>query len=404
MSVIAAGAIALSGCRVENIGPPAANSDGGTTAQLVSGTVSQGAVRGAAVFADHLTGAEANRRLDADEAATAASTDDNGRFTLTLPGYDHNLVSIGGTDTLTALPAMLMCAPAGSRNVTPLTTMVCADPASRAAIESLGISYDADLSTAITPAAALVVLGIQMSAEAMCDVLNPNGTTLPTTQVNAIQRELLAQIAAQLQGQSVSSLTTPATLAAMLQTAINNTLTTIDASMTNIAIGDPTAVASAISQAISTVAASAANATGADTTSAGPEHAVITPAIASAVNSECDSAVAAAIAGGGVSVTAPVNAAPAIFGVPGATAAIGQTYSFTPAAVDFDGDVLLFSIVNKPAWAVFNTATGALSGTPAANGVTGGIVISVSDGMHTTALPAFTLTVGASTGGTGGTL
>ena len=67
------------------------------------------------------------------------------------------------------------------------------------------------------------------------------------------------------------------------------------------------------------------------------------------------------------------------------------------------GDTLTFTIVNKPSWAQFNTATGALTGTPmAANvGTTTGIVISVSDGKVSTptALPAFSIAVVATATG-----
>jgi hypothetical protein len=56
-----------------------------------------------------------------------------------------------------------------------------------------------------------------------------------------------------------------------------------------------------------------------------------------------------------------------------------------------------FSIANKPAWAAFSIATGQLSGTPAATdvGTYSGIVISVSDGLSSAALPAFSITVAA---------
>jgi hypothetical protein len=92
-----------------------------------------------------------------------------------------------------------------------------------------------------------------------------------------------------------------------------------------------------------------------------------------------------------------------IAGTPATSVAVGEAYSFTPTAGDVEGDILVFSIVNKPSWASFNRSTGALTGTPTEDGATAGIVISVSDGMHTASLPAFTLTVGAGTGSTGGT-
>jgi hypothetical protein len=91
-----------------------------------------------------------------------------------------------------------------------------------------------------------------------------------------------------------------------------------------------------------------------------------------------------------------VNDAPIITGSPAVTVAQGAVYNFIPTATDVDvGTTLTFSIANKPSWASFNTATGALTGTPANAdvGATAGIVISVSDGALSAALPAFTLTV-----------
>ena len=95
---------------------------------------------------------------------------------------------------------------------------------------------------------------------------------------------------------------------------------------------------------------------------------------------------------------------PTISGTPATSVFAGASYSFTPSAT---GSNLTFSIVNKPAWATFNTATGQLSGTPtAANaGIYSGIVISVTDGVNIPAsLPAFSITVASVTGGGGGTL
>ena len=95
-----------------------------------------------------------------------------------------------------------------------------------------------------------------------------------------------------------------------------------------------------------------------------------------------------------VTVTA-VNAEPTISGTPATNVSQGATYAFVPGASDVDGDALVFSIMNKPTWASFDTATGALTGM-AANadvGVTNGIVISVSDGNTSVSLPAFNLAV-----------
>ena len=91
--------------------------------------------------------------------------------------------------------------------------------------------------------------------------------------------------------------------------------------------------------------------------------------------------------------TPPPNAAPVISGVPATGGSVGHLYSFTPSASDADGDALTFSIQNKPSWATFSTATGALSGTPDVAAQYSSIVISVSDGKSTASLAAFNLTI-----------
>lgn len=89
------------------------------------------------------------------------------------------------------------------------------------------------------------------------------------------------------------------------------------------------------------------------------------------------------------------NTAPKISGTPQTSAAVGAAYSFQPTATDANGDTLAFAIENRPTWASFNTTTGRLSGTPADAGTTASIVISVSDGKSSAALPAFSITVGS---------
>lgn len=97
----------------------------------------------------------------------------------------------------------------------------------------------------------------------------------------------------------------------------------------------------------------------------------------------------------GVSNSVTPNGAPVISGTPTLSVNQDASYQFTPTASDSVGDVLSFSIANKPAWATFNTTTGTLSGTPSNQdvGVTNGIIISVSDGALSASLPAFNLSV-----------
>jgi len=89
------------------------------------------------------------------------------------------------------------------------------------------------------------------------------------------------------------------------------------------------------------------------------------------------------------------NRAPMINGVPGGVVAEASTYSFTPAASDADGNALIFSIINRPAWAGFNANTGQLSGVPSYSdsGAYNNIQIGVSDGYVVTSLAPFDITV-----------
>jgi hypothetical protein len=102
-----------------------------------------------------------------------------------------------------------------------------------------------------------------------------------------------------------------------------------------------------------------------------------------------------------VTTQTTTNSPPTISGTPMTSVEAGTSYSFVPTASDADNDPLAFSIANKPSWAQFNTATGALTGTPAGAdvGTTTGIVISVSDGKVSTPLAPFSIAVVATATG-----
>jgi hypothetical protein len=90
-----------------------------------------------------------------------------------------------------------------------------------------------------------------------------------------------------------------------------------------------------------------------------------------------------------------------ISGTPVKALNAGSAYSFAPTVTRASGASLTFSIANPPVWAKFNTASGALTGTPAAGnvGTYANIIISVSDGKTSTSLPPFTVTVTQSSNG-----
>jgi predicted small lipoprotein YifL len=92
------------------------------------------------------------------------------------------------------------------------------------------------------------------------------------------------------------------------------------------------------------------------------------------------------------------NTPPIISGSPATTLSAGSAYSFTPTAADPDGDTLTYAISNRPAWAQFNTSTGALTGTPseADVGMSQMITIEVSDSRAIAQLPGFRIQVASS--------
>ena len=95
-----------------------------------------------------------------------------------------------------------------------------------------------------------------------------------------------------------------------------------------------------------------------------------------------------------IAVSAPYTK-PTISGVPEKSVVAGQAYVFEPKASVEAGKKASFSITDKPTWASFSAVTGELSGTPAAAnvGTDSNIIIRVSDGTTTVALPAFAIAV-----------
>jgi hypothetical protein len=116
------------------------------------------------------------------------------------------------------------------------------------------------------------------------------------------------------------------------------------------------------------------------------------PSIAISVS---DGKATTSLAAFSITVNAQPNTAPVISGSPAASVSEGTAYSFRPTASDANGDPLTFTMTNKPTWAMFDGATGQLSGTPTAAqvGTYANIVIAVSDGKTSTALPVFSIAV-----------
>jgi hypothetical protein len=97
------------------------------------------------------------------------------------------------------------------------------------------------------------------------------------------------------------------------------------------------------------------------------------------------------------------NSSPVISGTPPRIVAVGERYAFRPGVSDPDSTVFRFEIARKPSWASFDVLTGSLTGTPGSGDVSvyTGIEISVTDGIDTVTLPAFSIEVVAAGTATG---
>jgi hypothetical protein len=132
---------------------------------------------------------------------------------------------------------------------------------------------------------------------------------------------------------------------------------------------------------------------------AGTPPAGTTGTFGNIVISVSDGAASTALPAFAITVTAATsNRPPTISGTPATTATQGTAYAFQAVAADPDGNALTFAIANRPTWATFNVNTGALQGTPGAAHIRtySNIVISVSDGKASAALPAFSIAVASS--------
>jgi hypothetical protein len=94
--------------------------------------------------------------------------------------------------------------------------------------------------------------------------------------------------------------------------------------------------------------------------------------------------------------TPPVdNQPPQISGAPLAATTVDSAWRFEPSASDADGDAMQFFVENAPPWMAFDPSTGVLEGTPGEGdlGVYDDVLISVTDGLATVALPPFSIEV-----------
>jgi len=220
---------------------------GGTSSSpgfVQSGKLVQGPVSGARIFADRV---DAGVRFVEDGGEIATTTLADGSYTLpTLPTYNYILVSTGGTDLLTNMPAIQMFAPAGSKNITPLTTLVALDSTNPtldstkgviAKLKAAGVDYDTDISENSSPAVLLLVKSIETATKSLADALNTGSPTRKAYIQARIMQAIALSVAAP--GTTVADLSTPSALTTKLTAALGVAVTNILADNSNITFTTP---------------------------------------------------------------------------------------------------------------------------------------------------------------------
>jgi hypothetical protein len=394
---------------------------------LPAGNVVQGPVVGATVFADRTDSATGFTRNIQDSGEVAAVTDGTGAFQFAAaPSYAYDLISTGGTDSITNLPAITLRAEGGSAGsatttnvLTPLTTLVALAPENqreslRATIRALGVEPNARIDQGITPAAAALVKAVTTTVAQVTGVVGSASGGLPLEARDAIQTEVARSLASNLV--NASNLTSAAGIAAVTRNATTSALTTlaqaparaggvtITASLTTVA-----EVAAAVAASTTTVVNAVQTAAGGTlATTAGsvkPEKDIVVASVSQAIASETSTNKLASVQQStGITAVAPANRPPTIAGDTSRTGVVDTAFSYVPTIADPDQNTLNVTVSGSkalPPGLKLNPVTGAITGTPTAQG-TGTYTLTVTDGRAQASLTV-TFTFTRPTGATGAT-
>ncbi len=196
----------LYGCGGGGGGAPAPSN-----VSINGGKVIDGYLSGAFVFADY----NGNKKFDSNEQHTTTNSKGIiGEITVPVKYKDANLIATGGTDIATGLPYYgILMAKAGSKNITPLTTLVVANPAFADKLKSVGIDPGADYISTPNSSAA----GIAQAIGATLSVIGK------ATKVNDPDKldSVIKNIADSLTGNSVDLTNTSSFASAVATGAVN---------------------------------------------------------------------------------------------------------------------------------------------------------------------------------------
>jgi len=311
-----------------------------------------------------------------------------------VPKYNYILVSKDGVDKITNQHAIQMMAPAGSANMSALTTLVALDTTGtvKKKLEDLmpaGVKFDADISVNTSSAALMVAKSVETIVQAMSSAVTTSATngsaTITPAQVSSMQAQTMQNISEEFAkpATTATTLSAPQNLTTTLQSAATASVASIN-SGGNITIPAATAkIVAASSVTATTTALNITQATATTTAMTGGETAALA-STAVALVAEVKAAVTEAVKTVVAEATPPAYTPPPIQVIPPpaalyiapplGTQTIGNI-SFTPAILNI-GSTTTVSAVSTSALTV-----GFTSATPAVCTVSGTTVSGVTDGM-----------------------
>ena len=217
---------------------------------LFSGVVAQGYVKDATLFADY------NGNIIKDAGEPSVITNSDGSFELSAVSGNWNIVSVGGIDIVTEKSALPMSAPRPEKsgevsNVTPLTSLVAANPELKNKLDELGgwnsdIANSAGVSGKLMRIAHTVEQSLKVISQGDNAIITNNSAKLLV--VGKLANELSAKpINEMTSDESLQDVSTKGILAAFNDENVLNTLSSSEKNSIKLIKGE---VANAVSTAV----------------------------------------------------------------------------------------------------------------------------------------------------------
>ncbi len=222
------------------------NSDGNSSSTITppanlvsSGKLIDGYIAGGLVFAD--CNGDNTHQIDAEPSTV---TDGKGDFELSVPVScaEATLIASGGVNLDTGLPfSGVLMAPAGSANITPLTTLVAVDPSFATKIAAYGIAVDTDFISTAIPSDLLII------SQQVATAINLTASNTKISDISTIIASVVEPLVTSL---ATVDLSDSNASASTLSTAASDAFVSIAENDPNIDVTDASVIQAAVNSSL----------------------------------------------------------------------------------------------------------------------------------------------------------